>query len=217
VLRRHKILTVLGLVTICAVAGALVGSTLASGNSTTKPPVAALASPPTSPPADPASVQNLADAVSRWNSESTDPGNALGAPLVADARDLISGVGSAHDTVAAFPSANGGVCYEVLAAGSCGRFDQWPWSSVGFTFSILDTRGGGTRVYGVVSDSVQKIDVEIAGVAHPAIVSNNAFYYQLPPGFSSDDVQSIIAAWKDGSVHTFHWKDGSAHRVDAHG
>lgn len=207
---------VLGLVIVCAAAGTLVGSTLASSNAT-KAPVAALAAAPAAPPADPASVQNLADAVSRWNAESTDPANAMGAPLVADARDLISGVGSAHDTVTAFPSANGGVCYEVLAAGSCGRFDRWPWSSVGFTFTILYTRSAGTRVYGIISDSVQKIDVEIAGVAHPAIVSNNAFYYQLPTGLSSDDVQRVVATWKDGSVHTFHWKDGSARRVDMRG
>ncbi len=167
------------------------------------PPVSALASSPATLPADSASVQNLADAVIEWNSQSTDPGHATGAPLTSDARDLISNIGTADDILGAFPTANGGVCYEILAAGGCGNLNAGPWSNVGFTFSILYTQAGGSRVFGVTSDSVGKIEVETGGVDHPATVSNNGFYYQLPGGVSADQVQQIIATWEDGSVHTF--------------
>ena len=199
---RRKTLFGLASLLCCAVAGTLVGSTLARGG-TAVPPVAALANPPATLPADSASVQNLADAVAGWNSESTDSAHATGAPLTSDARDLMTDIGAAHDTLGAFPTANGGVCYEILAAGGCGNLNAGPWSNVGFTFSILYTQGGGTRVFGVVSDPVAKIDVQAGGVDYPATVSNNGFYYQLPEGVSDDQVQQIIATWKDGSVHTF--------------
>jgi hypothetical protein len=199
--RRRRLFSLVA-VLCCAGAGTLFGSTFAHGG-TAVPPVSVLANPPETPPADSASVQNLANAVTGWNSQSTDPAHATGAPLTSDARDLMTDVGAAGDTLGAFPTANGGVCYEILAAGGCGNLNAGPWSNLGFTFSILFTQGGGTRVFGVVSDSVAKIDVETGGVDYPATVSGNGFYYQLPYGVSGDQVQQITATWKDGSVHTF--------------
>jgi hypothetical protein len=162
------------------------------------------------PPQDTAAAQNLADAVSRWNAESNDPAHATGTPLLGAARDLVRGLGSSGDTITAFPTRNGAVCYEIRAAGSCGQLDKWPWSKVGFTFSILYTRDAGTRVFGVVSDRVAAIDVEIGGIEHPAIVQNNAFYYQLPRGDRDEDIQRVIATWDDGTRHPFHVHDGKS-------
>lgn len=163
---------------------------------------------PAPPPSDSASAQNLAEAAARWTEESTNPAEATGQPLFGQARDLLTGLGSAGDTIAGFPTTNGAVCYEILAAGSCGHLDKWPWSKVGFTFSILYTRDAGTRVFGVVSDRVAAIDVEIGGIERPAIVQNNAFYYQLPRGEHSQDIQRVIGTWDDGTRHSFHVHDG---------
>jgi hypothetical protein len=165
---------------------------------------------PAPPPRDSASAQNLAEAAARWNEQSTNPAEATGQPLFGQARDLLTGLGSAGDTIAGFPTANGAVCYEILAAGSCGQLDKWPWSKVGFTFSILYTRDAGTRVFGVASDRVAAIDVEISGIEHPAIVQNNAFYYQLPRGDHDEDIQRVIATWDDGTRHPFHVHDGKS-------
>lgn len=199
---RHKALLGGGAVLCCAVAGAFFGATLARGGNAV-PPVAALANTPSTGPADSAFVQSLADAVTSWNNQSADPADSSGAPLTTDARDLMTNVGSADDTLGAFPTANGGVCYEILAAGACGNLNAGPWSNVGLTFSILYTQNGGTRVFGVVSDSVATVAVEIGGVDYPATVDNNGFYYQLPDGVSADRVQQVIATWKDGSTHAF--------------
>lgn len=149
------------------------------------------------PPEDPAAAQNLGEAVSRWNAEGDNPAEALGPPLLGAARDLSRGLGSGDDTITAFPTGNGAVCYEIRAAGSCSRLDN----DLGFTFSILYTRDGGTRVFGIVSDDVRQIDVVIDGATHRAVIDNSAFYYQLSGGHASGDVDRVIATWHDGSTH----------------
>jgi hypothetical protein len=157
------------------------------------------------PPDDPADVQNLAEDVTR-----VPPGvaNRAGTPLLGKARDLLSGLGTAGETISAFPTSTGDVCYEIKAAGSCGNLDKWPWKTVGFTFGILWTRADGARVYGVAADQVASINIVIAGTPHPAILQNNAFYYQLPRDDHSEDVQRVVAVWDDGSTHVFHVHDG---------
>lgn len=191
----------LAVLTLAPIGGASLASRAATG-------LSSLWSEPAPPPKDPASAANLGEAASRWTRDSNDPTRAPGVPLLGKARDLLQGLGSASDTITAFPTANGAVCYEIRAAGSCGRLDQWPWSAVGFTFSILYTRDGGTRVFGVAGDQVQTVEVEVADTYHAAEVRNNAFYYQLADGLSGNDVQRLVATWTDGSTHEFHVHDG---------
>jgi hypothetical protein len=124
----------------------------------------------------------------------------MGQPLVGQAHDLIANIGTVHDTLSAFPTSNGDVCFEVRAAGSCGNPNTDP-SGAGITWGILSIRSTGTRVYGVASDEVAKVEVEIGSIDHPATLSDSGFYYQLPDGVAGDDVQQIVATWKDGSVH----------------
>lgn len=192
----RKRLIVLGLVGCCALSGALAGARLASGGQTQ--PLAAFSSTTAPSAADPNGfIQSLADDVGN-----VPPGvtNHMGQPLVGEARNLITNAGAAHDTLSAFPTSTGGVCFEVRAAGSCGNPSTDP-SGAGITWGILSIRSTGTRVYGVASDEVVKVDVEIDGVNHPATLNNSGFYYQVPDGLTGDDVQQIVATWKDGSVH----------------
>lgn len=193
----RKRLLVGGIVVCCAASGGFVGATLASGGQT--PSVAAFTSNSAPPAPDPANIQNLADDVGNVPPGAT---NHDGTPLTGQARALITNVGSAHDTLSAFPTSNGDVCFEVLAAGTCGKADNSGPFGAGITPFILSV-GGVTRVYGAASDSVARVDIEIGGANSAATLGNNGFYYQLPDGVSSSQIEAVIATWKDGSVHTF--------------
>ncbi len=196
-LTRKKLL-VTGIVVACAVSGSFFGATFAGAAGT--PPVAAFSSGPAPAATDQSYIDNLASDVAQ-----TAPGatNNNGTPLTSEARDLISNAGPDHDTLGAFPTSSGAVCFEVLAAGACGRVDSSAPFGAGITFGILTTRNGGTRVYGVASDDVAKVDVVINGTDYPATLSNNGFYFALPVGVTSDEIQSVISTWTDGTVHTF--------------
>jgi hypothetical protein len=194
-----KRLLILALASFYAISGALVGASFARGGGS--PPVAAFASTSAPPASDPASVGSLSGDVGR-----VPPGvtNHAGAPLIAQARDLVRDIGTAHDTLAAFPTTSGEVCYEVKGSGSCGFVDDQEPYGAGITFSILwDRSTGETRIFGVAADQVKTVDVEIGGVDHPATVDNNGFYYRLPDGVSDSQIQQVIATWKDGSLHPF--------------
>jgi hypothetical protein len=132
-----------------------------------------------------------------------------GKPVTGKARDLLSGLGTAGDTITAYPTSSGAVCYMIQGAGSCANVEKWPWSTVGFMFSIFSTPSGGTRVFGIASNRVASVSVVIAGVAQPAILENHALYYQLPPGVHDSDLEQVTATWNDGSTHSVplhtHW------------
>jgi hypothetical protein len=145
---------------------------------------------------NPSDNASLADAVTRWNAEH--PANGPGAPLLSEATDLLSNVGAGNDTLSAFPTQKGSVCYQILAAGTCGSVD----TPTGITFSILSTRDAGTRLFGVASDRVTRVEVVIDGIANAAILRENGFYFQLPKGTGSNGVQRVISTLGDGSTHT---------------
>ena len=154
---------------------------------------------------NPGEAQSFTD---DWN---TYPARSVhnGKPLPADARDLLSGLGPAGDTITAFPTSNGSVCYMIQGAGDCTNLHKWPWNTVGFTFGIFSTRDGGTRVFGITDAKVTSVNVEVAGIEEPAILGNHAFYYHPPPGVHDSDLQRLTATWSDGSTHTVpldsHW------------
>jgi hypothetical protein len=184
---------IVGALAVVPIGGASVASRAIDG-------ISALWSSASHPPADPESAQNLGEAVSRWNAEASDPAHAPGTPLLGATRDLVTGLGSAGDTITVFPTRNGAVCYEIRAAGSCGRLGN----GVGVVFGILYTRDGGTRIFGVAADNVREISVVVDGVPHRALIKNNAFYYQLPRHKRGADIDELVARWEDGSDHPFH-------------
>jgi hypothetical protein len=190
---------VLGVLAFAPIGGASLAHRLATG-------LGDIWSSPGPPPEDPAEVQAFAQDVPR-----VPPGVAYegGAPLPGEARDLATGLGTVGDTITAFPTTSGAVCYMIDGAGSCDNLEKWPWNTVGFAFSIFSTRDGGTRIFGIAADRVAAVSVEIEGVEHPAILENDALYYQLPPGVHESDVEQVVATWRDGSVHSVpvgsHW------------
>jgi len=180
----------------CSLAGVIVGTTMAlAGN--TNPPVAALIDSGRARTTAPADAQSLADAVARWNEEY--PRTGPGIPLTSEARDLLSGVGREGDTLTAFRTQRGDVCFEIRAAGTCGRVD----TPSGITFAILSTRTGGARLYGVAADQVVRVEIQVNGANSKALLRDNGFYYHLPQGTASSDIDRVTAIWNDGSAHAF--------------
>lgn len=183
---------VLALLVFAPISGASLAHRVAGGLDT-------LWSSPAPPTKYPADVENMAE-----SARIEPPGVTYrgGKVLTGKARDLLSGLGTAGDTITAYPTSSGAVCYMIEGAGSCTNLAKWPWNTVGFTFSIFSTRDGGTRVFGIATDQVTSVTVEIAGVEQPAVLEHNALYYQLPPGVHDSDIQQVTATWDDGSVHS---------------
>ncbi len=194
---------VLGLLAFAPVGGANLVHRVATG-------LGDIWSSPAPPTKFPADVQSFAQDVPDVPPGITYKG---GTPLPGEARDLASGLGPAGDTITAFPTTSGEVCYMIQGAGSCANLEKWPWNTVGFTFGIFSTRADGARIYGIASDKVVSLSVEIGDLEHPAILENNALYYALPPGVHESDIQQISATWQDGSVHSVpvdtHWNPPS--------
>jgi hypothetical protein len=193
------IAVVLAVLTFAPISGASLAQRVVSG-------LGGWWSSPAPPPKDPAEVQSFAQDV-----PDVPPGVTYrgGKPLPGVARDLLSGLGTAGDTITAFPTSTGAVCYMIQGAGTCTNLEKWPWDTVGFTFSIFSTRNGGTRIFGIAADKVASVSVDVSGAEQPAILENHSLYYQLPAGVHESDVQQIVATWKDGSTHSVplhaHW------------
>ena len=188
----------LGLLCVAVLAGAAVGALAAIGRgSTARPPAAALDDSSGTFAVNPSDVLDLASAVDRWNDEAAQfHGPGPGVPLPARAKNLLSGMGRAGDTVAAFPTSRGLVCFEIKAAGTCGSLD----SPSGVTWAILSTRGN-SRVFGIASDAVARVQVDVKGVLHAAILRHNAYHFQLPAELDDTAVHGLLVTWRDGSQH----------------
>jgi hypothetical protein len=191
-------LTIMGLVA-CVAAGTAVA--LAQSGDNVPVPAAALNDASRAPTADPSSAAGLADAVNRWATEARP--FVAGTPLTSRATDLVAGLGRDRDAVTAFATSRGWVCYEIRGAGTCGRLD----TPSGVTFAIFSTRSGGARLFGVASDRVARVQVQVHGVLSDALLRNNAIYFELPVGLGSEAVQQLRVTFADGSTH----------RVQVHG
>jgi len=197
VIGRRKRLAI-GLLFVGGLAGAAVGALTAVGRgSPPRPPAAALADSSGMPAATSPDVRDLAGAVNRWNDEASRfNGPGPGIPLADRAKDLLSGVGRASDIVSAFPTSRGLVCFEIKAGGTCGSLD----TPSGVSWAILSTRGN-SRVFGIASDVVARIQVDVKGTLYDATLRNNAYHYQLASDLDDTAVHGLLVTWKDGSQH----------------
>jgi hypothetical protein len=188
-----------GLLCAGVLGGAAVGALAAVGRgSAPQPPAAALNDSSGTLTVTPPDALDLARAVGRWNDEAARfHGPGPGIPLTGQAKNLLAGVGRARDTVTAFPTSRGLVCFEIDAAGTCGSLD----SPSGVTWAILSTRGN-SRVFGVASDAVAHVQVDVNGVLHDATLRHNAYHYQVASGLDDTAVRGLLVTWTDGSRHT---------------
>lgn len=185
---------------IAAVAsGALLAAGVAAAVGTSLVPgFSAFAAADTSgdPPAGQAEAGSLVDAVSRWDTEH--PVTSFGRPLASRQVTLLTGLGAGNDTLRAFPTERRGVCYEVKEAGTCARFT----TERPLDFSLLSTKDGGSRLYGVAQDTLTRLQIEFNDdtPAGQAQVTGNAFYYALPGSMTGADVAYVVGTFADGNV-----------------
>lgn len=207
---RSRPLTV-GLLSASLLAGVTVGAFAGLGRGTTvHVRAAALNEPSRALAVVPPHARNLAEAVERWNSEAHRWHAAgPGAPLTARATALLSGVGRARDTITAFPTSRGLVCFEIKAAGTCGSLD-----GAGITWAVLSTPGN-SRIFGVASDGVTRVQLEIEGVLRDATLRDNAYFYQLAPELDDLAIEHIVVTWTDGSRHLVSMPGSTARQVRA--
>jgi hypothetical protein len=205
---RRKTL-VAGLLGAAAVGGVAVAALAGIGSgSAPRPPAAALNETSGALAVTPGDALDLADAVNRWSDEARRfHGAGPGIPLPSEARNLLAGVGRAGDTVTAFPTSRGLVCFEIKAAGTCGSLD----TPSGVTWAILSTRGN-SRVFGVASDAVARVQVDVDGLLHDAILRNNAFHYQLATTLDDTAVRGLLVTWRDGSHHAASARSSAGNR-----
>lgn len=119
-----------------------------------------------------------------------------------EARTLISNAGSSGWTMVAAPTAKGGVCRALLTAQ--GRYRSGGCIN-GFTerLPVVPARSrdasGKTVVSGLASDSVVAVAVVVGGVEHPALLTNNAFLFEMA---RPDGLEAVRATLDDGSKVT---------------
>jgi hypothetical protein len=191
-MKRTPVFAITAVVVAAAVGAVAARSALGRGNE----PSALRAA--TGTVSDPVNNAGLVAAVERWNAE---PGNGTGRPVAAKAADLLTNVGTAHDTLTAFPTTKDGVvCFHIRGAGTCGDLLRWPSH---ITFGVLWIRGTGGRLFGVAADDVTRVQVVIAGTPTDAMLRNNGFYFQMPRGTSGADVQQVVSTLSDGSRRVF--------------
>lgn len=177
---------------VCGLAGAAVGAGLASGTET--PLMAIFTAPNAGAAEDAAQVADFAEAVRRWTAEAPDTGP--GEPLTGKATTLLAPTGT-PDTLRAFPTSKGRVCFEVLGAGTCGELG--PSSPI--AMGILYTKDAGTRVFGIASDDVTRVQIDLAGDLRDATLRRNGFHYRLSESVTSNDIRRVISTTSDGQRH----------------
>jgi len=121
------------------------------------------------------------------------------------AATLLSDVGQGGWSLVAAPTTKGKVCQEVISStgadqgGTCTAYltDTRP---VSFMLMDVDYLNAGQPAFvtGVASDDVQSIAVMVGGMSYPAILQNNAFFYQLPNNQTS--ISGIETTLKNGST-----------------
>lgn len=185
---RHLLLMV---VFVALTVGVGAGSAYALTRGPSSPTASALTDQSSAVRAPTGGALDLASAVGRWNAENSVKGP--GAPILGLEHKLLSDVGTAGDTVEAFPTAKGAVCFEIKAAGSCGSLSPY-----GVTWAIFATPNN-TRVFGVAADDVTKVAINVHGLLHTATLANNAYYYNFSGNIKQDQVIGITVTTTDGS------------------
>jgi hypothetical protein len=140
------------------------------------------------------------------------PGEALGDK----SRLLLSGLGVRDESLYAWPTSNGWVCWTWgrEGGGACvSHFTEADEMRVDYAGIDPDHTGSGYpgTLIGIVPDDVVAAQVQVDGVAQAAIVESNAIFYELPDGACTNwAFESLTATYRDGSSNTvpIRWHNG---------
>lgn len=133
--------------------------------------------------------------------------NAVPAALANLPGDVAPGAGAAHALLTkgayaayAWAAGNSRVCgQDTYGNGGCFTTFEAPFL---WTVADPDKLGSGAPIYvtGFVPDNVTAMSIVVNGVSHPALVSHNAVYYELPDAsLYPAAVQAFRVRFADGS------------------
>jgi hypothetical protein len=124
------------------------------------------------------------------------PGNAD----LSRAHALMTGLGTAHRMIYAYPTDKGKLCAGLTGVSSgClpGFFKNAP---IDWTF-IPPNGNEPALVWGIAPDSIEQVGVIVDGVTHIATLENNAYFFQAPTT-NTVAFDALIINLADGSTRT---------------
>lgn len=123
-------------------------------------------------------------------------------PAAGSVHRLLARSGGMAVDLDAWLTPGGRVCTQ-NSRGSGGCFDAFaPGEYFNATISDPDRVGAGAPVYvwGVVPDQVASVDVVVSGVRHPALVRDNAVFFELADASVGPDAVERFVVTLDGGV-----------------
>jgi hypothetical protein len=115
----------------------------------------------------------------------------------AEGRLLLAGLGGDQDAIYAVPIASDRIAYAVLPNGGGQCAAPGP---DGLLMVHVQTESGLLALCGVVSDSVEAVDLAVSGATHEATMGENAFGLRLEQAHV-DDVERIVLHRRDGTTN----------------
>jgi hypothetical protein len=142
-------------------------------------------------------------------------GGCSGEALGDESRLLLSGLGVRDTSLYAWPTLNGWVCWAWVGEGGGGCLHDFTQAEMRVAYAGIDPDQPGSgypgTLIGVVPDDVVAAQIQVDGVAQPAIVQSNGIFYELPDGSCTNwAFESLTATYRDGSSNTvpIRWHDG---------
>lgn len=125
-----------------------------------------------------------------------------GALLTNESRLLLTRLGVQHARFYAFLTSKGGVCY-VITAGPAGCAQEVSRSVPAIGQYDPDRVGAGTPMafYGLLPNDATAVDIVVDGNPRPAVVAQNAFFYQLGASDPAS-ANAIVIKFRDASAQT---------------
>lgn len=121
-----------------------------------------------------------------------------GAEIATDeGRVFLSGLGGQQDTIYAAPLGEDRLVLAVLPNGGGGSARPGP---DGLFLLTTQHETGDLVLHGLVADDVESVDLVVAGVAHEALMGENAFALRLEDTHESDQ-ERLVLHRRDGTTH----------------
>ena len=146
-------------------------------------------------------------ALDDWNRPGSN--RSTGSRFRRDAKDLLSDLGPASDTITAFPTSNGTVCYMIHGAGTCVNLQWWPWNTIGFTSASSLRTPAGHEFSASPPPRSRRWASKSPASSIPRSLEFTPSTTTYLRSVQESDLQQVTATWSDGSTHTMplhrHW------------
>jgi len=132
-----------------------------------------------------------------------DDGLGPGTPRTADARRLLSAVGTTDLVLWAVPTDRDRVCVILWPIGGTCYSALVQDAALAWSFHELHAADGSLEhawLVGVAGDEVSRVEIRLPRGLEDATLSNNAVFFDAPPGVADTDLLAARITFGDGSV-----------------